>query len=65
MLQLNYEGGSMMETIIALIIGFVAGYWFVKKQLKQAHYEEINNIRAHYEVKLLKKTMEDRVRDNG
>ena len=65
MLQLNYEGGSMMETIIALIIGFIAGYWFTKRQLKQVHYEEINNIRAHYEVKLLKKTMEDRVRDNG
>ena len=65
MLQLSKKGGGMMETILALIIGFVAGYWFVKKQVKQAHYEEINNIRAHYEVKLLHKTMEERARDNG
>ena len=54
-----------MEIVIALIIGFIAGYWFIKRQVKQAHYEEINNIRAHYEVKLLKKTMEERVRDHG
>jgi len=55
----------MMEIVIALIIGFIAGYWFTKRQVKQAHYEEINNIRAHYEVKLLHKTMEERARDNG
>ena len=55
----------MMEIIIALIIGFIAGYWFTKRQVKQSHYEEINNIRAHYEVKLLHKTMEERARDNG
>ena len=54
-----------METIIALIIGFIAGYWFTKRQLKEAHYEDTINIRAHYEVKLLNKTMEERVRDNG
>ena len=53
----------MIEIIISLIIGFIAGYWFTKRQLKQTHYEEINNIRAHYEVKLLKKTMEERAQD--
>lgn len=55
----------MMEIIIAFIIGLVVGYLFIKKRFKQAHYEEINNIRAHYEVKLLKKTMEERIRDHG
>ena len=54
-----------MEIIISFIIGFLMGYLFIKKRFKQVHYEEINNIRAHYEVKLLKKTMEERIRDHG
>ena len=55
----------MIEVIITLIIGLTAGYFLARYRFNSAHYEEINNIRAHYEVKLLKKTMEDRVRDHG
>ena len=55
----------MIEVIITLIIGLTAGYFLARYRFNQAHCEEINNIRAHYEVKLLKKTMEDRVRDHG
>jgi|TARA_R110000744_G_C18908909_1_gene510279 hypothetical protein len=55
----------MLEVIITLSIGLTAGYFLARYKFSSAHYEEINNIRAHYEVKLLKKTMEDRVRDHG
>ena len=55
----------MMEIIISFIIGLVVGYLFVKKKFKQTHYEEINNIRAHYEVKLKKKTLEEKLREHG
>ena len=56
------EYGSV---IISLILGLIGGYFFTRYKFKEAHHEEINNIRAHYEVKLLKKTMEERVRDHG
>jgi len=55
----------MIEIIISLILGLIGGYFFTRYKFKEAHHEEINNIRAHYEVKLLKKTMEERVRDHG
>tara|TARA_R100001377_G_scaffold60219_1_gene36457 strand:+ start:616 stop:789 length:174 start_codon:yes stop_codon:yes gene_type:complete len=56
------EYGSV---IISLILGLIGGYFCTKYRFTRAHYEELNNIRAHYEVKLLKKTMEDRVREHG
>tara|TARA_R100001369_G_scaffold81271_1_gene112217 strand:- start:264 stop:431 length:168 start_codon:yes stop_codon:yes gene_type:complete len=55
----------MIEIIITFVVGLIGGYFLTRYKFNNAHYEEINNIRAHYEVKLLKKNMEDRVREHG
>ena len=49
----------MIEIIIT------GGYFLARYRFSSAHYEEINNIRSHYEVKLKKKTLEERLREHG
>jgi hypothetical protein len=55
----------MIEIIITLIIGLTGGYFLARYRFSSAHYEEINNIRSHYEVKLKKKTLEEKLREHG
>tara|TARA_R110002012_G_scaffold40197_2_gene110828 strand:- start:341 stop:511 length:171 start_codon:yes stop_codon:yes gene_type:complete len=56
----------MMWIIIGgVCLVFFLGYFIGRYKSNRHHEEEIHNIRGHYEVKLKKKTLEEKLREHG
>ena len=55
----------ILNIIGSSICGLFLGYMWGRYKSNCHHEEEIHNIQSHYEVKLKKKTLEDRVRNHG
>tara|TARA_R100001143_G_C3254542_1_gene84992 strand:- start:107 stop:334 length:228 start_codon:yes stop_codon:yes gene_type:complete len=69
-LQYRREEEASMEQsgviiLIATCLGFFLGYFIGRYKSNRHHEEEIHSIRGHYEVKLKKKNLEERLRQHG
>tara|TARA_R100000951_G_scaffold94833_1_gene83726 strand:- start:522 stop:692 length:171 start_codon:yes stop_codon:yes gene_type:complete len=55
----------MWITIGCGCLGFFLGYLAGRYKNNRHHEEEVYNIQSHYEAKLKKKTLEEKLRDHG